>query len=65
MKGETYNGVLLGQDGRFKPTRKEETKVLGIRLPVSMVEQINQVPNKSDWLKDVLSKALENRTHEN
>lgn len=27
-------------------------KVLGVRLPVSMIEEINQVPNKSDWLKN-------------
>ncbi len=60
-----YNGVPLDPEtGRFKPTGKEETKVLGIRLPVSLIEKINQFPDKSDWLKEVLTQAVEDRLND-
>ncbi|MEA5511974.1 hypothetical protein VB715_19560 [Crocosphaera sp. UHCC 0190] len=56
------NGVTIDPETkRFLPTDKEKTKVLGVRLPISMIEKINQLPDKSDWLKQVIGEALEDR----
>lgn len=58
---ETYNGVPLGEDGRFKPTGKEPTTTITIRLPESLASEIKAIPNRQDWLRSVLSEAVESR----
>ncbi len=56
------NGCVIDpKTKRFLPTDKEKTTTITIRLPESMASQIKAIPNRQDWLREVLSQALEDR----
>lgn len=62
---KTYNGVPLDPEtGRFKATGKEPTTTITIRLPESLASEIKAIPNKQDWLREVLTQAVEDRLND-
>lgn len=57
-----FSGVVLSEEtGRFVPTGKEPTTTITIRLPESLASEIKAIPDRQDWLREVLKKAVEDR----
>ena len=45
--------------GTFKPKYEQKMKNYGIRVPQAIADKIDKLPNKTQFLRDVIIKAVE------
>ena len=45
--------------GTFKPKYDQKMKNYGIRVPQAIADKIDKLPNKTQFLRDVIIKAVE------
>lgn len=63
---QTYLGGVTRdrETGKFVDAGREPTSTLTIRLPESLKEKIKKIPDRQDWLREVLANAVESLDNE-
>lgn len=54
-------GKPRGRKGGAKPGPTPPMETISIRVPADQAQIINEIPDKADWLRAVIEKAIETR----